>query len=359
MSTLTYRDVGVAPGEGLLGGLLGWVNRTGPLRPCAGRPLLPNGYFANVVRLTDDLGLAICTDGVGSKVLVAEMLGKYDTIGIDCVAMNVNDLLCVGAEPVALVDYLATSHADAGVLEAIGRGLYEGARQAAISIPGGELAQLPEIIRGIRPDSGVDLVGTAVGLVHPARIITGDRIQPGDVVLGQHSSGIHSNGLTLARRALFSQGRLAPDEHVALLGRTLGEELLEPTRIYVQGVIALLRSEVEIRGCAHITGDGLLNLARCAAPVGFRLDNLPEPPPIFALIQRIGNIDPAEMYFAFNMGIGFCVVVPEPHAARALTLLEEAGCPSQRIGTVTADPEKKIELVHQCLVGVDGQFRRA
>src|SRR2546423_703521 len=136
---LTYRAAGVAPGEGLLGGLLCWVNRTAALRPGAGRPLLPNGYFANVVQLTGELGLAICTDGVGTKVLVAEMLGKYDTIGIDCVGMNVNDLLCVGAEPLALVDYLATCRAEPGVLAEIGQGLYEGARQADVTIPGGEL----------------------------------------------------------------------------------------------------------------------------------------------------------------------------------------------------------------------------
>src|SRR5436305_14689163 len=138
---LTYRTGGVAPGEGLLGGLLCWVNRTAALRPGAGRPLLPNGYFANVVQLTGELGLAICTDGVGTKVLVAEMLGKYDTIGIDCVAMNVNDLLCVGAEPVALVDYLATCRAEAGVLAEIGKGMYEGARHASVPIRAGELAR--------------------------------------------------------------------------------------------------------------------------------------------------------------------------------------------------------------------------
>jgi phosphoribosylformylglycinamidine cyclo-ligase len=356
---LTYRDVGVAPAEGLLGGLLGWVNRTGALRPGVGRPLLPNGYFASVVRLRDDLGLAICTDGVGSKVLVAEMLGKYDTLGIDCIAMNVNDLLCVGAEPVALVDYLATAHAEPGILEAIGRGLYEGARQAGVSIPGGELAQLPEIIRGVRPDSGLDLVGTAVGVVHPDRIITGDRIEPGDVVIGLHSSGIHSNGLTLARRVLFQQAGLAPDAHVDDLGRSIGEELLEPTRIYVQGVLALLQAEVDVRGCAHITGDGLLNLARCAAPVGFRLDALPEPPPIFSLIQRLGSIPPSEMYFAFNMGVGFCVVVPETQAPRALTLLANAGFPSQSTGLATPDTEKKIDLPAQHLIGARGGFHPA
>lgn len=353
---LTYHSTGVASGESLLGGLLAWVDRTGALRAGAGRPLIPNGYFANVIRLTEDLGLAICTDGVGSKVLVAEMLGKYDTIGIDCVAMNVNDLLCVGAEPVAIVDYIAADRAEAGVLEEIGKGLYEGARQANVTIPGGELAQLPEIIRGVHPGSGLDLVGTAVGIVHPDRILTGAGIRPGDAVLGLRSTGIHSNGLTLARRVLFDRGGLDVRQRVPELGRTLGEALLEPTRIYVGGVLALLAEGIEVRGCAHITGDGFLNLARCAAPVGFLLDNLPEPQPIFHLIQRLGEIDAAEMYYAFNMGTGFCVVVPEVDADRAAAVLAEHGYPCQRIGTATSDPEQKVELAAQGLVSSGGRF---
>jgi phosphoribosylformylglycinamidine cyclo-ligase len=346
----------VSPPEGLLGGLLRWVNRTAALRPDIGGPLLPNGYFANVVRLRDDLGLAICTDGVGSKVLVAELMERYDTIGIDCVAMNVNDLLCVGAEPVALVDYLATEQAEAGVLEAIGKGLHEGARQANVTIPGGELAQLPEVIRGARPASGLDLVGTAVGIVDPGRIWTGAAVRPGDAVIGLHSSGMHSNGFTLARRVLLQQAQLRLEGRVDELGRTLGDELLEPTRIYVAGVLALRQAGIEVRAAAHITGDGLLNLARGAAPVGFRLDSLPEPPPIFALVQRLGGIPSTEMYYAFNMGIGFCVVVPEPAADRASGLLAGAGFPNQRIGTAIASEERRIELPGAGLVGLGGRF---
>lgn len=356
---LTYAAAGVAAGEGLLGGLLGWVNRTTALRGGSGESLLPNGYFANVVRLRDDLGLAICTDGVGSKILVAELLEKYDTLGIDCIAMNVNDLLCVGAEPVAIVDYIATERADAGVLEAIGRGLYEGARQANVTIPGGELAQLPEMIRGARPGGGVDLVATAVGTVHPERIITGARAEPGDAVVGLLSSGMHSNGYTLARRALFERAGLRPESHVAEFGRSVGEELLEPTRIYVRGILALLNSGMDLRACAHITGDGLLNLSRCAAPVGFELDTLPPVPPIFSLIQQAAEVPLAEMYYAFNMGVGFCVVVPETEADRAVALLQAEGYPSQRIGRVVADPERRVVLPEQGLVGEGGRFREA
>ena len=358
-ASMTYRAAGVAPGEGLLGGLLSWVQRTASLRGGAGRLLVPNGYFASVVELTPELGLAICTDGVGTKVLVAEMLGRYDTIGIDCIAVNVNDLICVGAEPIAVVDYVATGRADAAILTEIGKGLYEGARQAGVTIPGGELAQLPEIIHGIRPGEGIDLLGTAVGTVHPQRILTGAGIRPGDVVIGLASSGVHSNGLTLARRVLLDRGGLKPDERVPELGRSIGAELLEPTRIYVRAVRALLASHLDVRAAAHITGDGFLNLARCAAPVGFVLDDLPTPPPVFDLIQRLGHVPPEEMYLAFNMGIGFCVVVQEEQVDDAVALLEREGAPAQRIGHAAADPEKRIRLPREGLVGADGAFRPA
>jgi phosphoribosylformylglycinamidine cyclo-ligase len=356
---LTYRSAGVAPGDDLLGGLLRWVDRTASLRPGAGRPLIPNGFFASVIQLTEDLALALCTDGVGSKVLIAEMLENYDTIGIDCVAMNVNDLLCVGAEPVALVDYIGAEQAEPSVLAAIGKGLHEGARQAGVSIPGGELAQLPEIIRGVRPGAGIDLVGTAVGLVRPDRILTGDRIRPGDAVIGLRSSGIHSNGLTLARRALFDRGGLAPRDHVAELGCAVGDELLKPTAIYVRGVLSLLSARVDVRGCAHITSNSFLNLTRWSAAAGYLLDNLPEPPPIFALIQRLGQVPPSEMYYAFNMGIGFCIVVPDGEVERAAGLLREEGYPCQRIGSVVPGPEKCVNLPAQHLAGLDGRFQPA
>src|SRR5713226_3224070 len=249
----TYAGAGVdtAQAGGALAGLLRWVNATTAFRP--GEVRLPNGYFANVVALGANLGLAISTDGVGTKLLVAQQLGKYDSVGIDCVAMNVNDVLCVGAEPVALVDYLAVSHADPALLEALGRGLHEGAREAHVTIPGGELAQVPELLRPHADGASFDLVGTAIGTVPLDRVLVGQDVADGDVVVGLASSGIHSNGLTLARRVLVGDDPRRLAEHVPELGRTLGEELLEPTRIYVRPVLAMLAAGLPLKALAHIT----------------------------------------------------------------------------------------------------------
>src|SRR5512134_4042712 len=199
MSEPTYSSAGVntVKEEAALAGLLTWVGKT--LAFGRHRPALDFGYFASVLDLGNGTGLALSTDGVGTKLLVAEMLDRYDTVGIDCVAMNVNDLLCIGAEPLAMLDYIAVQEADPQMLEAIGKGLYEGARQANISIPGGEIAQVRELIQGVREGRGFDLAGACVGTVPMDRIIVGQDIRPGDVVIGLRSSGIHSNGLTLAR----------------------------------------------------------------------------------------------------------------------------------------------------------------
>src|SRR5262249_41195529 len=251
---------------------------------------------------------------------VAEMLHRYDTIGIDCVAMNVNDAICVGAEPISFLDYIALERASPEVLEQIAEGLYAGAELAGVSIIGGEISQLPDVIRGQTPGGGLDLVGMCAGIVPLDRVIIGAQVTPGDVILGVRSSGVHSNGLTLARKALFEVGGLKPDQHVPRLGTTVGEELLRPTDIYVRPIMDLLNTQrVPIRALVHITGDGFLNLARIKAAVGFELDGLPEPQPIFGLIQELGHVPGTEMYQVFNMGIGFCVIVPDdPAVLRAV-----------------------------------------
>src|SRR5258708_14288080 len=217
------------------------------------------------------------------------MMGKYDTIGIDCVAMNVNDLLCVGARPVSMVDYIVIDRADAAILDGIAIGLAEGARQAGVSISGGEISQLPDMVRGF------DLVGTAVGTVPLDRIVIGRDVEPGDRVIGIASNGIHSNGFTLARRALFEQGSLSAQQVVPVLGRPLGEELLRPTAIYVPEILDILDQISSVKALIHITGDGLLNLPRVAAEVGFVLDDLPPPPAIFALVEDHGGAAQNEM----------------------------------------------------------------
>jgi phosphoribosylformylglycinamidine cyclo-ligase len=338
--------------------LLRWVERTRDLHPGA-TPALSLGYFANVVPISADQGIAISTDGVGTKILVAEAVGKYDTVGIDCVAMNANDILCVGATPVSLVDYIAVQEEKPDLLEAIARGLYRGCELARINVPGGELARVPEMLRGHRDGYAFDLVGTCIGVVPMSSIIAGDRVQPGDVLLGLESSGLHSNGYTLARRVLIESMGLDYDTHVEELGTTLGEELLRPTRIYVPEIVELLDSDVDVHAMAHMTGGGLWNLVRTQAAVGFRIESWPEPGAIFQLLQQAGRVADETAFCEFNMGIGFCVIVPEADVDRARALLTRTDAPVHVLGTVTADAERSISFPARGLAGTRGEFRRA
>ena len=314
------------------------------------RAVLGSGHYANVLRLDDRRGLALSTDGVGSKLIVAERLGRFDTVGIDCVAMNANDVVCVGAEPIALLDYVAVEAAEPEMLAAVAQGLKRGAEDAGVEIPGGELAQVPELIRGHPSPLGLDLVGSCFGLVELEAIVTGARVEPGDVVIGLPSSGVHSNGLTLARRVLDDLDE-APSE---LGGATVGETLLEPTAIYARAVVELLGSGVDVRGLAHITGDGLLNLLRLDAGVGYRIDSPLPVPPIFELIADRGGVAAAEMYEVFNMGCGFCCVVPPTAATEAVGVLAERHPGAAAIGEVTVEAGV-VELPHAALRGGGGQ----
>jgi len=359
MGGLSYSKAGVDTGLAAseTGALAKILAQTATFRADVGRSVLPNGYYASALRLTDDLALGLCTDGVGSKLLVAEMVGKYDTVGIDCIAMNVNDLVCIGAEPIALVDYIGIETLQPGVMEEVAKGLLEGARQSNITIPGGETAQLPDIIRGAKPGHGIDLVGTAVGIVPMDRLNDGSRCEPGDVVIGVASSGVHSNGLTLARKALFDAGGLRPDSHVDALGMTAAEALLTPTRIYVKESLALFdAAEVDLKALCHITGDGLLNLNRVAARISFKLDTLPAPHPIFAEIQQRGKVDTAEMYTVFNMGLGMCAIVPPADADRTCEILREHGSTATIIGSVVEGEEKRVTLSALNLSGTGSRF---
>jgi phosphoribosylformylglycinamidine cyclo-ligase len=337
--------------------VLRWVERTRGLHPGA-EPVLANGYFANVVPVSANQGVAISTDGVGTKILVAQAVGRYDTVGIDCVAMNANDVLCVGATPISLVDYIAVEEPSPDLLEPLAHGLHRGCELAGINIPGGETASVREMLRGARPGRAFDLVGTCIGTVALDRVIAGARVREGDVLLGLESSGVHSNGFTLARRALVGQGGVRYEDHVPELGTTLADELLKPTRIYVREVLALLGSGIEVRALAHMTGGGLWNLVRTEAAVGFRIDHWPEPPPIFGLIQRLGRVPDEEAFSVFNMGIGFCVVVAPGDAERASKVLAGAGAVVHVLGTVLGDPARRIELPARRLAGQGGIFRR-
>lgn len=349
-----YRAAGVdtATVDRGLGKIAAAVKATWPAEQGPGAVKLDIGYFANVIDIGGGMGLAISTDGVGSKSVVADMMKKYDTIGIDCVAMNVNDVICVGARPLSMVDYIAVETADAGMLEAIAIGLAEGARQAGISISGGETAPLKDTIRGF------DLVGTAVGLVPLDRILTGRDLEPGDAIIGIASSGIHSNGLTLARHAFFTEHRFPIDHVFPELGAPLGEELLRPTLIYVREALDIIGRVPGVKALVNITGDGLLNLPRVAARVGFEIDNLPPVPPIFRLIQQYGGVDAAEMYAVYNMGVGFCVLAAPQDCAQILAILERHDRPAQIIGHVVADDEKRVRLPHHRLIGCGKRFSR-
>ena len=311
------------------------------------------GHFAAVIGVGTQK-LALTTDGVGTKLLVAQLAGRYDTIGIDCVAMNVNDLICVGARPVAMLDYLAVEESDPEIFAEVGRGLAEGARQAGISIVGGETAQLPAMLRGAEPGRGMDLVGMALGVVPEGGLIDGSSIEPGDAVVGIASSGVHSNGLSLARSALLPKFKL--DEYLVDLGATLAEELLRPTQIYVDLVEAIGAAGIRPRAIAHITGDALLNLRRVEAPVGFELFDLPEPAPIFNLIESSGEIARAEMRTVFNMGVGLAVVVPEGDVEKTLTASASAGLAARHIGRAVADPERRVRIPAEGLVGRSKEF---
>jgi phosphoribosylformylglycinamidine cyclo-ligase len=282
------------------------------------------GHYASVLRLDNGSGVALSTDTVGTKMVVAERLGRYDTIGIDCVAMSANDVICVGAEPIAMLDFILTERADPAICEQLGVGLARGAELAGIEIPGGEIAQVADIV------SGQELGGTCVGIVDLDAIVTGSSVEPGDPVIGLPSSGLHSNGYTLARNALDD---VSPDDE--RLGRSVGDLLLEPTEIYVRAILELLRSPVDVRGLAHITGDGLNNLLRLEAEVGYEIDAPLPVPPVFDLIRELAQVSDDEMHEVFNMGCGFCCVVAAEDLDAALELVRRHYPGAQRIGRVT------------------------
>jgi phosphoribosylformylglycinamidine cyclo-ligase len=360
-ASFTYQQAGVDAEQASTGlkGLLHWVRQTHALCQDVGAVRLPIGYYANVIDIGHGMGLAISTDGVGSKLLVAQLMDTYDTVGIDCIAMNANDILCVGARPLSLVDYLAVQVPEARLLEQLGKGLYEGARQANITIAGGELAQIGEMIKGVRDGYAFDLAATCVGTVPLDRILIGQHIEDGDVLIGLASTGIHSNGLTLARRVLLDQGGLGVDQYVPELGRLLGEELLAPTRIYVREVCAMLDALLPIKALLHITGDGLLNLRRIQAPMGFVIEYLPEPQPIFRLIQARGRVSEAEMYQVFNMGVGFCVVTAPAAAAPVHAIARQHGVTAYDLGHAVADPDRRIWITPKHLVSSGAAFALA
>lgn len=301
---LTYSDAGVDT-EKESRSINALVDQLVFKRQGIGSPADLPGHFSGAIDF-GEFYLAMCTDGVGTKMIVAEHMKKWDTVGIDCMAMNSNDIICIGAEPLAFVDYFAVDKYDEEVARQIGIGLNKGAELSNLSIIGGELATLPEIVKGF------DLAGTCLGYIKKSDIITGQNIQLGDAIIGLESSGIHSNGLTLVRKIL-EQSQTPLDQHFDSLGRSIGLELLEPTMIYVRGIMKVLKQH-RVHGMANITGGGIKNLIRMKNEVKFRVDDPIEPLPIFKILAELGNISDEEMYHAFNMGIGYSIVAPQDQA---------------------------------------------
>jgi phosphoribosylformylglycinamidine cyclo-ligase len=281
--------------------------------------------------------LVACTDGVGSKLKIATLAGKHDTVGIDLVAMSVNDCLCTGGEPLMFLDYLAMPKDDPALTRELIKGISDGCMEADCSLVGGETAILPDFYA----PGDYDMAGFCVGVVERDHIINGRGIRVGDQVLGLASTGLHSNGYSLVRKVVFERAGLKVSDHVPELGRTVGEELLAPTRIYVRPLQQILRhypvKRRVVRGLAHITGEGLEgNVPRVLQPgrrVFLRRGSWPIPP-VFPWLQRLGQIDDAEMYRVFNMGIGFVIIVSHFYADSIQRQLSDEGVPTYLIGEV-------------------------
>lgn len=285
------------------------------------------GHYAGIVEMPGGTLLATHTDGVGTKVMIAQMMKKYDTVGIDCVAMNVNDIICTGAVPISFVDYIAANRNDQKIFNQIVRGLVKGATLAQVPIVGGETAILPDLIAG--KSFSFDLAGMVVGILSKKEMILGNKIRTGDVIIGVNSNGLHSNGYSLARKALLS--RYSIREKIKGIG-ILGDALLAPTEIYVRPVLQAIK-ESNIHGLAHITGGAFTKLLRLKK-TGFVLDNLPDTPPIFQAIEDQG-VEKNEMYKTFNMGIGFCIIAPKDEAEKIGKIFKKYKFSSREIGKIS------------------------
>ena len=310
VSTYSEAGVDIDASEKATEALIAQIKNVG--RKGDGEAIKLDNGFAGLVKLGDG-ALAMCTDGVGSKLLLAEEMDSIHTVGIDCVAMNTNDLICVGAEPLSFVDYVALDKPDEDLMAKIGMGLAEGCKQSNCTLSGGETAILPELVHGF------DIAGTSVGYVKQDKIIDGTKISEGDVLIGLKSSGPHSNGYTLIRK-LFDGDK------------ELGKKLVEPTRIYVKEVMALIK-QVDVHGIAHITGGGLDNISRINDNFQYVIDNPLPVPSVFDWLQERGDVEDGEMYRTFNMGMGMIIIVDEKDADKSVSLLGEY---AQIVGSVNS-----------------------
>ena len=299
--------------------------------------------YGNIFPFRENLYLDFVIEGVGTKVLVAQLAEKYDTIGIDGVAMAVNDVIRSGARPLAVADNIHAQISDPALVREWMKGIVKGATEAECVVPSGEIGDVAELIKGLVKGKGFDMVFASIGEVSKEKVITGRNIKKGDVIIGLRSSGIHSNGVSLARRILFKRwdGKYDPYDVPEGLDREVVYEVLEPTRIYVKPLLRVAE-EVEVKAAVHITGDAYLKfdrLTRFSENIGFEFDNF-KPQPIFGLIQRTaselgGVITDEEMFKTFNMGWGFAVIVDENDEDEAVEVVEKNGVQAEQIGRVT------------------------
>ncbi|WP_163328112.1 phosphoribosylformylglycinamidine cyclo-ligase [Desulfurobacterium thermolithotrophum] len=330
--SLTYKDAGVdiEAGEKLVDKIKPFAKKTFDENVLAGIGGFGAGY--KIPKGYKEPVLVSGTDGVGTKLKVAQMANVHDTVGIDLVAMCVNDILTVGAKPLFFLDYFATGKLSVDTAADVVKGIAKGCEIAGCSLIGGETAEMPDFY----PEGEYDLAGFVVGIVDKEKYITGEKIEPGDVVLGLASSGIHSNGYSLVRKLFFEILELKIDEYIKELGKKVYEVLLTPTKIYVKPVLKLLE-EVEVKGIAHITGGGIPgNLVRIlpkSVDAVIKKGSW-EVLPIFEFIQKKGNIVEEEMFKTFNMGIGLCIVVSSQNVEKAEKLLTDAGEKVYRIGEI-------------------------
>ena len=330
---ITYKDAGVD-----IDRANSFIDRIKPLIKTTSRREVLSGiggfgglFHLDISKIKHPV-LVSSTDGVGTKLKIAQMVNKHDTVGIDLVAMSVNDVVVQGAEPLFFLDYIATGKIDVDTSVQIIEGVVRGCQDAGCALIGGETAEMP----GFYPDGEYDLAGFCVGVVEADKIIDGSEIHVGDKIIGLASSGLHSNGFSMARRVLFETGKLEPGATAEGLEQTVGLELLKPTRIYVKPLLNLIKN-FNIRGIVHITGGGFLdNIPRivpgpCRAMV--KKGSWPIPP-IFDLIRKIGNVEELEMFRVFNMGIGMIVIVAEKDEAEVLERLKMLGEKAYSLGSI-------------------------
>ena len=314
--------------------------------------------YGNIFPVGKDAYLDLVIEGVGTKVLVAQLAGKYDTIGIDAVAMAVNDVIRSGAKPLAIADNIHAQASDPKLVKAWLDGVAKGAATSECPVTGGEIGDVAEVIKGVAEGAGFDMIVAAVGQVAKQNVITGKNIKPGDPIIGLRSSGLHSNGITLARKILFSQwgGKYKPDAIPEGLNREIALEVLEPTKIYVKPLLAAAKA-VKVRAAVHITGDAYLkfnNLTRFSPGIGFEFNNF-KPQPIFELIQKTAlelgyRVTDEEMFRTFNMGWGFAIIIDKTDREKALSTLEGAGVQPEQIGKVTDKQQIVIHHANKKLV---------